>query len=143
MSRNTTFETSAFADPRFASLDFVFSFQRVCLFPPLDWRKMKQQIAGTYWIYKLIFESIVFKKSVPIKSNTNWLRPSEIPWKILEKYRSSHQRCYVRKDLKRPACNFIKKETLARCFPKNFAKFLRTPFLQNTSGRLLLEVVNI
>ena len=28
----------------------------------------------------------------------------------------------------------IKKETLARCFPVNFAKFLRTPFLQNTSG---------
>ena len=25
-----------------------------------------------------------------------------------------------------------------RCFPVNFAKFLGTPFLQNTSGRLLL-----
>ena len=25
-----------------------------------------------------------------------------------------------------------------RCFPMNFVKFLRTPFLQNTSGRLLL-----
>ena len=25
-----------------------------------------------------------------------------------------------------------------KCFPVNFAKFLRTPFLQNTSGRLLL-----
>ena len=24
-------------------------------------------------------------------------------------------------------------------FPVNFVKFLRTPFLQNTSGRLLLE----
>ena len=31
-----------------------------------------------------------------------------------------------------------KKETLARGFPVNFAKFLRTPFLQNPSGRLLL-----
>ena len=27
-----------------------------------------------------------------------------------------------------------------RCFPVNFAKFLRTPFLQNTSGRLVLLV---
>ena len=37
------------------------------------------------------------------------------------------------------ACNFIKKESLLqRCFPVDFAKFLRTPFLQNTSGRLLL-----
>ena len=31
---------------------------------------------------------------------------------------------------------FIKKETLVRCFPVNFAKFFRTPTLQNTSGRL-------
>ena len=27
-----------------------------------------------------------------------------------------------------------------RCFPVNFAKFLRTPFLQNTSGRLFLQL---
>ena len=27
-----------------------------------------------------------------------------------------------------------------RCFPVNFVKFLRIPFLQNTSGRLLLQV---
>ena len=38
------------------------------------------------------------------------------------------------------ACKFIKKETLAHVFScdVNFAKFLRTPFLQNTSGQLLL-----
>ena len=29
------------------------------------------------------------------------------------------------------------------CFPVNFVKFLRTPFLQNTSGRLLLEYINL
>ena len=40
------------------------------------------------------------------------------------------------------ACNFIKKETRHRCFPVNFTKFLRTPFLQNTSGRLLLKIAN-
>ena len=33
--------------------------------------------------------------------------------------------------------NIIKKETLAQV---NFMKFLRTPFSQNTSGRLLLPV---
>ena len=32
----------------------------------------------------------------------------------------------------------LKKRLWHRCFPVNFAKFLRTPFLQNTSGRLLL-----
>ena len=31
------------------------------------------------------------------------------------------------------------KITLKGCFPVNFAKFLRAPFLQNTSGRLLLN----
>ena len=38
------------------------------------------------------------------------------------------------------ACNFIKKRHWHRCFPVNFAKFLRTPFLQKTSGRLLLKI---
>ena len=39
----------------------------------------------------------------------------------------------------RPATLF-KKRLWHRCFPLNFAKFLRTPFLQNTSGRLLLII---
>ena len=36
------------------------------------------------------------------------------------------------------ACNFIKKEILAQVFSVNFVKFPRRPFLQNTSGWLLL-----
>ena len=38
----------------------------------------------------------------------------------------------------RPA-TLLKKRLWHRCFPVNLAKFLRTPFLQNTSGRLLLQ----
>ena len=38
---------------------------------------------------------------------------------------------------KRPA-TLLKRRLWHRCFPVNFVKFLRTPFLQNTSGRLLL-----
>ena len=34
----------------------------------------------------------------------------------------------------------LKKRLWHRCFPVNFAKFLRTPFSQNTSGRLLLQI---
>ena len=37
----------------------------------------------------------------------------------------------------RPA-TLLKKRLWYRCFPVNFAKFLGTPFLQSTSGRLLL-----
>ena len=33
----------------------------------------------------------------------------------------------------------LKKSLWHRCFPVNFEKFLRTPFLQSTSGRLLLS----
>ena len=33
------------------------------------------------------------------------------------------------------ACNYIKKKLPHRCFPANFAKLLRSSFLQNTSGR--------
>ena len=40
------------------------------------------------------------------------------------------------------ACNFIKKRPWHRCFRVNFAKFLRTPFLQNISGRLHLFRIN-
>ena len=38
----------------------------------------------------------------------------------------------------RPA-NLLKKRLQHNCFPVNFATFLRTPILQNTSGRLLLK----
>ena len=38
----------------------------------------------------------------------------------------------------RPA-TLLKKRLWHRCFPVNFVKFLTTPFLQNTSGRLLLQ----
>ena len=36
----------------------------------------------------------------------------------------------------RPA-TLLEKRLLHRCFAMNFAKFLRTPFLHNTSGQLL------
>ena len=68
------------------------------------------------------------------------------------KDRSSHQRRSFKKGVLRnftklcqslffvpETCNFIKKRLWHRSFPVNFAKFLRTPFLQNTSGRLLLQ----
>ena len=68
-----------------------------------------------------------------------------------------HQRCSVRKGVLRNFAKFkgkylcqslffinvaatlLKKRLWQRCFSVNFAKFLRTPFLQNTSGRLLLK----
>ena len=37
------------------------------------------------------------------------------------------------------ACNFIKKRLQHRCFPVNFAKFLRIPFVTGHHRWLLLE----
>ena len=67
-------------------------------------------------------------------------------------YRSSHRRCSVKKGVLKKFAKFTgkhlrqrpatlsKKRLWRRCFPVNFAKFLRTPFLQNTPGRLLLQL---
>ena len=72
--------------------------------------------------------------------------------------RSSHRRCSLRKGslkfgkihkkklvlasffikLRLEACNFIEKEALAQVLSCKFCEFLRTPFLQNTSGQMLL-----
>ena len=68
--------------------------------------------------------------------------------------RSSHQRGSMKNGVLRNFAKFIgkhlcqiqslrpatllKKKFWHRCFPVNFAKSLRTPFLQNSSGRLLL-----
>ena len=64
-------------------------------------------------------------------------------------FRSSHRRCFWefhkihRKThvLQSPA-TLLKKRLWHRCFPVNSAKFLRAPFLQNTSGQLLLFIIN-
>ena len=69
-------------------------------------------------------------------------------------FRSSHQSARVSFLIKlqalsfsRPSSNFLKPATLLkkrlwhRCFPVNFAKFLRTPFVQSTSGWLLLVFI--
>ena len=54
--------------------------------------------------------------------------------------KNSHRRCSIKNVLKMQpeVFNFLKRRLQHRCFPVNFAKFLRAPFLQNTSGRLLL-----
>ena len=65
-------------------------------------------------------------------------------------FRSIHQRYPVKKTFLEILQNsqeniltrvsFLTKWLWHMCFPVNFAKFLRTPFLQNTSGRLLLDI---
>ena len=46
---------------------------------------------------------------------------------------------FVFQEQKQPPedATLLKRRLWHRCFPVNFMKFLRTPFLQNTTGRLL------
>ena len=66
--------------------------------------------------------------------------------------RSSHRRCSIKKGALRNFAKFtgkqlyqnlrpatLLKKDWPRCFPVKFVKFLRTLFLQNTSGQLLLN----
>ena len=79
-------------------------------------------------------------------------------------FRSSHRRCSVRKGVLKYFAKFtgrhlchslffnkvaglrsatlLKKRLWHRCFPVNFGKSLRTPLLQNTSGRLLESILS-
>ena len=77
-------------------------------------------------------------------------------------YRSSHQRCSIKKGVLRNFTKFMgkhlcqslikllasrpatlfKKRLWHRCFPVNFVKFLRTSVLRNTSRRLFPELKN-
>ena len=73
--------------------------------------------------------------------------------KRLQRIRSSHQRCFIIKSILRNFPKFTGKQLCQslffnkvaglRLFPVTFAKFLRTPFLQNTSRRLLLKNLNL
>ena len=51
--------------------------------------------------------------------------------------RSSRLRCSMKKGVLGRPTTLLKNRLWHRCFPVNFAKFLRTPFWQNTSERLL------
>ena len=86
---------------------------------------------------------IVFQRKESSQANVTSLISSS-------KYRSSHQRFFMQKGVLRNFTKFtgkhlclhlclrpatlLKKRLWHRCFLVNFAKFLRTPLLQSTSG---------
>ena len=113
---------------------------------------------GLWWVR--IFPGRIFLEPF-------WTFTIEKNWRSqnLSENRSSHQRCSIKKGTLtnftkftgkhlcqslflnkaaglRPATS-LKKRFWHRCFPVSFTKFLRIPFLQNTSGRLLLGKVNL
>ena len=86
----------------------------------------------------------VMKSSVPrcmfgsCGSKSSYLA-NQWPW-----FRTSHQRCSIKKSVLKNFAEFIV-QNLCQCLIffiklQAWAQFLRTPFLQNTSGRLLLLI---
>ena len=122
------------------------------------WNKFSEKLE-----YCFLFESTnISIQNCSIKSSFVLTLLKQIEWVIQNgpiTNRSSHQRCSIKKGVLRNfakstgkhlcqslffskvagACNFIKKGTLAQEFSSGFCKFLRTPFVQNTLERLLLE----
>ena len=113
-----------------------------------------------FWFFLLIPLMETFNYSIYIKnSESGWI---SFQWYVSKMYanymgRSSHRRCSIKivalknfakftgKHLcqslffnKVAAPTLLKKRLWHRCFPVNLAKFLGTPFLQNTSERQLL-----
>ena len=88
------------------------------------------------------------------------LKPRIVPYRDYKNFPMNHQRCSKIKGVLKNFAKFtgkrlcqsllfnkvaglrpttlLKKRLWHRCFPVNFVKFLKTPFLQKTSGRLLL-----
>ena len=120
---------------------------------------------GIAW-YCSVSNKRMFRGQYPTCDSANaFIRDLRHYWfkslNILSSARSSHQRCSIIKGVLRNFTKFtgkhlcqslffnkvaglspatlLKKRLWHRCFPVNFAKFLRTPFLHNTSGRLLLQ----
>ena len=58
------------------------------------------------------------------------------------KYRTSRPEVFCKKGILRPA-TLLKKRLWHRCFPVNFAKFLRTHFVTENLRWLLLEILKI
>ena len=130
------------------------NFFRATRIFPLNWLSNSYDLITHYNLFGLLnFKS---KFSLCLNITWNFYQLDQVI------YRSSHQRCSVRKGVLRNFGKFIgqqlcqglffnkvagfrpaslwKKRLWHRCFPANFPKFLRTPFLQNISGRLLLDL---
>ena len=62
---------------------------------------------------------------------------------LLVLYEGSYSSLFLNKVAGLRSATLLKRRLCHRCFPVNFAKILRTPFLQDTFGLLLLQKLGI
>ena len=91
------------------------------------------------WVLECFF-CFVFGENVFLRRSLQEVFCKEAVLRNFAKLTGNHRaRVYFLIKLQAP-CNFIKKETLAQAFSCEFCEISKTPFLQNTSGRLLLDI---
>ena len=143
----------------FLSFSFPYIFLVIEIFVglnPLYLHKKHRRWTNSFWIKHFeMFPDIFSQILLIIWQKKIFTLSSFLAMKL------SHRRCSVKKGVLKnfakltgkhlsrvsflikllgaPAI-LLKKRLWHRCFPVNFANFLRTPFLQNTSGWLLLKL---
>ena len=89
----------------------------------------------------LIFCTVIISFALIEKRDLEQKQPPEVFYKkgVLRNFiELTGKHLYQSVFFNKVAC--LNKTLWRRCFPVNFVKFLRTRFLQNTSGRLLLQI---
>ena len=109
----------------------IFEYIYILLYPLCFWNK----ILSMQYFFLYVFNLHMRFHFMISSSAEAVVRKCSVKKLFLKISQNSHENTCVR-------VSFLIKlqaETWRRCFPVNFAKFLRAPFLQNTSGRLLLH----
>ena len=118
----------SFASECFIFLKILFQFKN--LFERADLMYQRHKCPYSYFLSAGVLFGGAFSLWVSLKF-------FKVPLKFLIQvnaaYHSKAEALFD--DIKK---EILKKKLWYRCFPVNFSKFLRTPFLQNISGRLLL-----
>ena len=140
--------------------DGIYFSQKIWYFPPP--LAKKQTCSCPEKIHLRVTSPASLKKIIFILENIAFLLKHHFDWHPRKGPRSSHQRCSTRNSVLRNfakitgknmcqilffnkatglrLATLLKKRLWRRCFPVNFAKFLRTHFLQNIPGRLLIRI---
>ena len=130
--------------PSFRSA-FVLSINSLILsgFPLTSFHLVETSLSAFSWLYTLVLVCVQLSKNITkyhlfiIIHIFNTYFAVNLFYLHTLKTKRNYAEAAARGP--RPATLF-KKRLWHRCFPVNFVKFLRTPFLQNTFGRLLFTM---
>ena len=99
-------------------------------------RNKKNQLPGSDHLSNAVKELPAFYNVFIFSSSLPKVFFKKGAFKNFEKFTGKHQRqsLFFNKIAGLRTANLLKKRPWRSCFPVNFAKFLKTPFLRSTSG---------